>query len=275
MAKNNHRSFFKQLVFVCLSMAFFAAHAQLANWTPASGTIFPTNLVGQINGMTRISQMKFHSTNTNKYYAVTGEGGLFLSNNQASSWTVAPGTETLTSACAAVCVDYTNDQNIWLGTGDANYYSNGIGLMKSTNGGTSFSATTLSNCLVIEILQNPSNSSEYITATNKGIYKSTNGGTSWAATTATNLPFCDMVSNAAVNSQTVYACTKENVPKFYRSTDFGTSWTQITAGIVSSNSFVTSGARIAVTPANTNVVYFEVIGGGGIIHKSNNGGLNF
>jgi hypothetical protein len=272
----NRLEFLARNFFLFIVLIFFnEGNAQLANWTPASGTIFPTNLVGQINGMTRISQMKFHATNVNKFYAVTGEGGLFLTNNQATSWTVAPGTETLTSACAAVCVDYTNDQTIWLGTGDANYYSNGVGLMKSTNGGTSFSASTLTNCLVIEILQNPTNSSEFISATNKGIYKSTNGGTTWSATTATNLPFCDMISNAATNSQTVYACTKENAPKFYRSTDFGTSWTQITAGIVSSNSFVTSGARIAVTPANTNVVYFEVIGGGGIIHKSNNGGLNF
>lgn len=39
--------------------------------------------------------------------------------------------------------------------------------------------------------------------------------------------------------------------------------------------FVTGGARIGVTPANTNVVYLEVIGEGGIVHKSNNGGLSF
>lgn len=269
--------FRKRLSLICIGLFFMLleGQAQLANWKPSSGTNFPTNLVGQINGMTRISQMKFHATDTNKYYAITAEGGLFLSNNQANSWTVAPGTETLAGSCAAVCIDYTNDQNIWLGTGDANYYSNGQGLMRSTNGGLSFSAGTLTNCLVIEILQNPTNAAEFLSATNKGIYKSSNGGTTWAATTATTLPFCDMVLNTAVNSQTVYACTKENIPKFFRSIDFGNSWTQITAGIVSSTSLITSGARIAVTPANTNVVYFEVIGGGGIIHKSNDGGLNF
>ena len=249
---------------------------QIANWTPVpGGTNFPTNVSGQINGIARISQMKFHPTNTSKFYCVTGEGGLFLTNNQATSWTVAPGTETLTSACAAICVDYTNDQIFYLGTGDANYYSNGIGILKSTNGGASFSATGLTNCLVIEILQNPTNASEFVAATNKGIYKSTNSGSTWVATTATNLPFCDLKANATPSSQILYSTTHENVPKLFRSIDYGSTWTQITSGIVTSNTVITAGARIAVTPADPTVVYFEVIGDGGIIHKSNDGGLNF
>lgn len=267
------KHFYFSLLFL---LGLLVAKSQLANWTPVmAGTNFPVNASGQINGNARICQMKFHPTNTNIFYAVTAEGGLFITNNQATSWTVAPGTETLNSSCASICIDYTNTQKIFLGTGDPNYYSNGQGIWVSTNGGVSFTAGSLSNCLVIEILQNPTNASELVAATNKGIYKSTNGGTTWSASTATNLPFCDLKSNAAVNSQTLYACTMENVPKFLRSTDFGTSWTQITTGIVPSATFVTGGARIGVTPANTNVVYLEVIGEGGIVHKSNNGGLSF
>ncbi|WP_317897114.1 LamG-like jellyroll fold domain-containing protein [Aurantibacillus circumpalustris] len=261
-----------------IGVFFFSStlFSQLANWTPVpGGTNFPTNVSGQINGIARISQMKFHPTNTSKFYCVTGEGGLFLTNNQASSWTVAPGTETLTSSCAAICVDYTNDQIFYLGTGDANYYSNGIGILKSTNGGASFSATGLTNCLVIEILQNPTNASEFVAATNKGIYKSTNSGATWIATTATTLQFCDLKANATPSSQILYSATRENVPKLLRSIDYGSTWTQITSGIVVSNTVITGGARIAVTPADPNVVYFEVIGDGGIVHKSNDAGLNF
>ncbi len=263
-------------VFLIVFFSSLFLKAQLANWTPVpGGTNFPTNVSGQINGFSRISQMKFHPSNPLKYYCVTAEGGLFLSNNQAASWTVAPGTESITNSCAAICIDYTNDQNLFLGTGDANYYSNGSGIFKSTNGGISFSATSLVNCLVIEILQNPTNASEFVAATNKGIYKSSNAGLTWSATTATNIPFCDLKSNAAVNSQTLYAASMESVPKFLRSTDFGSTWTQITAGIVSSSTVIQSGARIAVCPSSTNVVYFSVIGDGGIMHKSNNGGLSF
>ena len=39
--------------------------------------------------------------------------------------------------------------------------------------------------------------------------------------------------------------------------------------------FITAGARIAVAPSDPNVVYFEAIGGGGIIHKSTDSGLTF
>lgn len=258
------------LLFVQLS------NAQLASWIAGpSGTDFPTNLVGQINGMTRICQMKFHATNPNKFYAITSQGGLFITTNAGTSWTVAPGTETLALNCSAVCVDYSNDQNIWLGTGDPNYYSNGGGIYFSNNGGLSFSPTSLANCLVIDIIQNPLNTSEYLAATNKGIYKSTNSGSTWAAVTATTLAFCDLKSNAAAASQTLYACTNEVQSKFLRSTNFGSTWTQITNGIVTPTANTQSGARIGVTPSNTNVVYFELISDGGMVHKSNDGGLNF
>ncbi|WP_341905341.1 PKD domain-containing protein [Fluviicola taffensis] len=267
----------KNILLICAVLLSICSYAQLANWTPVpGGTNFPTNNSGQIHGFCRISQMKFHASDTNKYYAVTGEGGLFFSNDQGANWTVAPGTDVLTNNCASICIDYTNDQHLLLGTGDANYYSNSsAGLRKSTDGGATFTATSLTNCLVIEIIQNSTNSLEYIAATSKGIYKSTDGGNNWSAVTATNIPFTDMKVNTATNSQIVYACTEEDVPRFYRSTNFGTNWTQITSGVIASTANIQSGSRIGVTPANPNIVYLSVVGGGGIILKSIDGGLNF
>lgn len=259
-----------------LALSTITAFAQLANWQPvAAGTNFPTNLVGQINGYARISQMKFHTTNPGKMYAITGEGGLFTTTDGGVNWVVAPGTDKLTGSCASVCIDYTNDQTLWVGTGDANYYTNGQGLYKSTDGGQNFTATTLTNCLVLHILQNPLNSSEYVAATNKGIYKSTNGGITWVAKTSTSIEFVDLVANPGNNSQTLFACTRENAPRFYKSIDYGNTWMQSTTGITAAATNITAGARIGVTPADTSVVYFEVIGGGGIIHKSNDGGITF
>jgi photosystem II stability/assembly factor-like uncharacterized protein len=254
------------------------ATAQLANWstgTNAAYTNFPVNTSGQINGFGRIVQMKFHATDANKLYAVTAEGGFFTSINAGTNWTVKQGTENLSGSCASICVDYTNDQIIYLGSGDPSYYSNGSGIYKSTDGGVTFTATTLTNCLVVEILQDPNNAGTFVAATNKGIYKSTNNGATWTATTSTAIPFCDLKRNATANSSTLYACTKENTCRLYRSTDFGATWTQITSGITTSTTFITAGGRIGVTPADPNVVYFEAIGGGGIIHKSTDGGLNF
>ena len=266
-----------QAIFLFLFIGF-SATAQLANWSPGSNaayTNFPVNVSGQINGFCRISQIRFHPSNQNKLYAVTGEGGFFISNDEGANWTVKAGTENLTGSCASICIDYTNDQVIYLGSGDANYYSNGQGIYKSTDGGATFNATSLTNCLVLEILQDPSNAATFVAATNKGIYKSTNNGATWVATTATTIQFCDLKQNATVNSTILYACTRENSAKFYRSTDFGSTWTQITSGITTAVNFIQAGGRIGVTPADPNVVYFEAIGGGGIIHKSNDGGLTF
>ncbi len=269
-----------QKIYTLLLILLFGINvsAQLANWSPgtnASYTNFPVNVSGQINGACRIVEMKFHATDPNKLYAVTSEGGFFTSTNAGTNWTAKAGTENLTGSCASLCIDYTNDQVIYLGSGDPSYYSNGSGVYKSTNGGTTFTATSLTNCLVVEILQDPNNSGTFVAVTNKGIYKSTNNGTTWTAKTATSIQFCDLKRNAAANSSILYAATRENTSRLFRSTDFGETWTEITAGITTATAFITSGGRIGVTPADPNVVYFEAIGGGGIIHKSTDSGLTF
>ncbi|MBN8679503.1 MAG: HYR domain-containing protein [Chitinophagales bacterium] len=249
--------------------------AQLANWTDISQTEFPINISGQINGFCRITQMDFHPTNPDRFYAITSEGGLFITNDAGENWSVAAGTEGFTFDCASICVDRTNDQILYLGTGDPNYYSNGSGVYKSTDGGATFTATTLTNCLVIEILQHPTDPNTFVAVTNKGIYRSTNNGTTWTAATATNIPFCDLQQNTAANSLILYAGTNELVPRLYRSTDFGSSWTQITSGLVAPAIDLESGCRIAVTPADPNIVYFSNVGGYGMVFKSTDGGLNF
>ncbi|MCC7505907.1 MAG: PKD domain-containing protein, partial [Saprospiraceae bacterium] len=252
-----------------------SALAQLANWSNIGATDFPLDVSGQINGFCRIVQMKFHHSDPNRFYAVTAEGGLFITTDAGENWTVAPGTEPITSSCASVCIDRTNDQVIYLGTGDPDYYSNGAGVYKSTDGGVTFTATTLTNCLVDEILQHPTDAATFVAVTNKGIYKTTNNGSTWTAVTATNIPFTDMQQNTAANSLILYACTNETTPRLYRSTDFGSNWTQITSGIVAPTINILSGSRIAVTPADPNIVYFSQVGGGGMLFKSTDGGLNF
>ena len=267
--------FITKIIIVFALLISIKTTAQLANWTQTSGTKFPTNNVGQINGMTRISQLKHHPTDSLKMYAITAEGGFFTTTDKGENWTVKSGTENLIGSCASICISYTNEQNILLGTGDANYYSNGQGVLKSTNGGTSFSATSLTNCLVVHIIQNPLNSSQYIAATNKGIYKSTNSGSNWTPKTATSLKFVDMRLNPGTGSQTLYACTNDNNPRLLKSLDFGENWTELTPGFNYATTYTTGGARIGLTPADTSVVYFEIIGGGGIVYKSNNGGASF
>lgn len=270
----------KNILFILLLAVSITASAQLANWTGYNPGKFPTNQSGQIHGQARIAQMKFHPTNPNIFYAVTPQGGLFISNDQGANWTNVAGTDAITAKCASICIDHTDDQILYLGGGDPNYYGSGAGIWKSTNGGATF--TQLSggglptSRLVDEIIMHPTDHNTLVAATNGGIYKSTNGGTTWTAKTATSLQFCDMKRVANATSKTLFATTKTSTPEFYRSTDFGDTWTLISSGLSAPIvAPLSSGSRVAVTPADTNVVYFSMVASGGIVYKSTDNGLTF
>lgn len=253
--------------------------AQLANWTDRGLTKFPKNIGGQINGMSRTNELVFHATDPLKMYAISVEGGLYLTTNGGDSWLPAAGTENMIAKSASVCVDSRNDQIMLLGTGDPNYYYSfydaGNGIYRSTDGGATFTPTSLKDKLVLKILQNPINPDVYIAATESGMYRSSDNGLTWTLS-SNNIRFNDLVKNPFPTSLTLYATNVETNSAFYRSYDFGLSWEQITSGITGAVTHqVTGGGRVGVTIADTSVVYFEVIAGGGIIHKSTNGGTTF
>ena len=177
-----------KIILVIINLFFIIASpsfSQTANWSPVAPDFFPTNVSGQIHGISRISQLKFHPTNSQKFYAISARGGLFISNNAGNTWTIAPGCDLMPGMrLASVCIDHTNDQILYLGTGDHNYYYSGSGVYKSTNGGATFNATSLTSKLVLEMLMDPTNNQVIVAATNVGIYKTINGGTTWTLKTA-------------------------------------------------------------------------------------------
>lgn len=264
----------KNIILAICCLLSSALFAQTANWSPVGPNFFPTNVSGQIHGISRCSQLKFHPTNANKMYAVSARGGLFISSNAGANWSIAPGCDPLPSGTrfASVCIDHVDDQILYLGGGDHNYYSTGSGVWKSTNGGTTFTQTTLTGKIVSELIMDPNNHLIVVAATNTGIYKTINGGTSWTLKSTTR-EFDDMKQKTP-NSRVLYAASTDSA--FYRSADFGDTWTQITNGIVLPSGVTTgSGCRVAVTPADTNVVYFGMINNGGMLYKSIDGGSNF
>ncbi len=260
-----------------LLLTAYALKAQTSQpWTEIGPIKFPTNKVGQINGIGRIVQIKFHPTTAAKMYAVSAHA-LWKTTDTGKTWAVVTGTDDMpTMACASVCVDRTNENIMYLGTGDPNYYSQSLGVWKSTDGGVLFNRigeSTIGSRMAVEILQSPSTANTLLAATNDGIWKSTDAGVTWTKTQA-DVNFCDMRVNAAAGSNTVYAITRQ--AEFYKSTDFGDTWTLITSV---APAVPGSGSRIAVTPANTSVVYVSCIGSnndkGGIIYKSTDSGNTF
>jgi len=260
------------LIIICL-VCYQIGFSQSANWSAVLPTKFPTNASGQIHGISRVSQIKFHPSNANKMYAVSARGGLFISTDAGANWLVAPGTDFMASArLASVCIDYTNDQIIYLGTGDHNYYYNGNGVMKSTNGGQTFTQTTLTGKLVVDMVMDPSNNNSIVAITNAGIYKTNDAGATWTLKTASR--GFDDLKQKTPTSRTLFAATRDSA--FFRSLDFGDTWIQITSGIVLPSGITNgNGCRIAITPADTNVVYLAMVANSGTVYKSINGGLSF
>ncbi|GDX52751.1 hypothetical protein LBMAG27_17980 [Bacteroidota bacterium] len=259
----------KILFFLIASLFFTAFNTYSQNWTAVSPAFFPTNMSGQIHGISRVSEMRYHPTDSLKMYAVSARGGLFLSSDQGSNWTVAAGTDVMgpSKRFSAVCIDPVNDQIIYLGIGDENYYSSGQGIYKSINGGTTFSATTLSGKIVVDILIDPLNHNTIVAATNTGIYKSMDAGATWILKSV-SISSREMVMKPKATSRVLYLAS---VSAFYRSTDFGETWNQISSGITTAS----GGCRLGVTPSDTQTVYFVSNVAYGTIYKSTDGGSNF
>jgi photosystem II stability/assembly factor-like uncharacterized protein len=247
--------FFQLLLFV-LTLGQSVAQIR-GNWKPIGPSLFPTDMTGQVNGIGRVCQVKFHPGNPQKMYAVSASGGLWISNNGAETWQ-RTGTDNMPyTACASVCIDHTNDQVMYLGTGDANYYDLGyfgsLGIWKSTDGGQHWNKSNMgNNILAVEILMHPSNNNELIAATSLGIWKTYDGGeTWWIPKEGGN--FKDMIFKPVAGTSTIYAVTDN---EFFRSTDMGGTWTSVPlpgAGI-------TGGGRLAVSKANPEIVYLTFVG---------------
>ncbi|MES2478202.1 MAG: PKD domain-containing protein [Bacteroidota bacterium] len=255
---------------LCLSTDAIAQPA-IGKWINTGPIPFPINSSGQVNGLGRVSQLKFHASKKDKMYAVSASGGLYTTTDNGKSWTFTSGTETLPqTSCSAVCIDYTNDSTIYLSLGDADYYSNSYGIYKTTNAGATWSAVTtgIGTKMAVEILMDSNDNKTLVAATSSGIWKTTDAGANWTQTRVGG-SFRDMHARP-LSKKTLYAATST---EFFVSNDFGSTWTQITSGL----SFPSgnTGLRIGVTKADTNIVYLATTRGNCVVYKSINGGTSF
>lgn len=240
------------LFFGCIAASLTTPAQNLDNWTQLGMVKFPDNPSVQTTGMGRVSELVYHPTDSNTLFAVSASGGLWKSSNEAQTW------KSLTdklprTACASVCLNKWNPNTIYLGTGDANYNSTGMGVWKSTDGGKTWfqSNSGMGNKLVSKIMMHPADSNTLIAACSDGIYKSYNAGSTWTKKTTVTASYRDLVIKARSGTQMLYAATDGN---FYRSYDMGENW--ISSNIYSG--LTPAGIKIGVSPADTQVLYCVV-----------------
>ena len=251
-----------------------------ATWCPTAGrwsavgpVKHPYNQSSQPTGTGRINGIAFHPTDTNTFFALAPQGGVWKTTDYGANWSLlwgagngaktsatTPSNPFLTIGVSSMVVSYRNPDTMYIGTGDRDAGdAPGYGVLMSSDGGKTFVSRNsgFGNYPVNRLVMHPKNSAVLLAANNLGISKSTNSGKDWTpANPFYNISanFTDLVYHP-YNPNIVYASGNGT---FFRSTDGGDNFTQI------SNGLPTTGmqrGQIAVSKADRSRVYFLVAAG--------------
>ncbi len=210
------------------------------------------NIGGWNPGNGRLNEIAFPSTGIDVFYVGAATGGLWKTTDNASSWI--PLTDGLPNiGISGIAISHTNHDHIYILTGDGDSGAlSTIGVLKSTDGGSTWSKTGLEfgpweRKRPFELKMNPNNSNEIIAATSHGIYKTDNGGETWPLKSYNY--YFDIEYNPS-NPDTVYASTPDSI---MRSVDGGDNWKKVHD--LESIAYSASRIELAVTIANPNKVY--------------------
>jgi len=243
-----------------------------SNWQPI-GPINNANVNSTI-ARGRVNIIQVDPSTPTTIYMGTPAGGIWKSINSGTSWT--PLSDNLPQiGVSGIAVDYSNSNVIYIATGDkdaSDTYS--IGVMKSTDGGTTWNTTGLifsnTSTTAGDLVIHPTNNQILWCGTSNGLYKTTNAGTTWSVVQTGDFAQGSIRLKPG-DPTVVYATTNS---KFYRSTNSGTSFTQISSGLS-----LTNGRMILdVTPANSSYVYVlasTTSNGFQGVYRSTNGGTSF
>ena len=251
-------------------------------WTPHGPFNEPTAASGQ-QGIGRVNSIRFNPNNQNEIWAGSASGGLWKSTNFGQSWSTFEFTQFLSIGVSDIGIAKSNPRIVYVATGDMfgstsnrNFYS--IGLIKTTDGGSTWNTTTLNHkleerLLLGRVLVNPVNPNLVYVASNRGIYKSTDGGTTWRQfERSSHVMGMEFKPNDA---NVIYASTYSHTggTGVYVSYDAGETWKR--------NLYISNAVRIAlaVTPANPEKVYTlaanTVTFGFNSVYQSDNSGETF
>lgn len=252
----------------------------MASWN----FIGPNEVTSSDNGIGRVNRIVFHPTNANIFFVCTAGGGLWRTTNAGGSWiSLTDGLPNINTS--GMALNYSNTNIMYLLTGDADAASSGArgccefgqfssGVIKTTDGGNSWTTTGLSNIISnpwigFNIKMHPTNPDILMVASNGGIYRTVNGGASW--TDVKSGYFYDIEFKPGSPS-IVYASTNDSI---FRSIDAGATW----SGVYELPGSVNGRTELAVTSLDPNYLY-AVCGPAGTnsfrgLIRSTDGGENF
>jgi photosystem II stability/assembly factor-like uncharacterized protein len=202
----------------------------------------------------RITAIDVDLSNTNRIFAGSASGGVWLSENGGISWNPVFDKEA-TLAIGSVKINQKNPSEIWVGTGEGNprnSMNTGMGIYKSIDGGVTWKNMGLKETKTLHriiIHRDDRNTvfaaamgSPWGTGSERGIYKTTDGGKTWRNvlfvnefTGAADLVVDPTNPNKMLASMWEYKREPWNFTSggkgsgLYITYDAGESWTKITS----------------------------------------------
>ncbi len=246
------------------------AKSPSGNWT----SLGPSSTSGGYAGLGRLNCVAFRPGDNNTIYVGAPAGGIWKSTNGGSSWTpIGDNNASIGVSDIVVVAGATPASDIiYIATGDRDHFdTKSVGVLKSTDGGTTWSTTGLSFTAsqgkrVSRLLMDPANTNILYAATSDGVFKTTNAGANWS--NIYGISFIDMEFKPESSS---YIYGSNTYGDIYRSTNAGSSWSQVLSTSLNRT-------QIAVSLNNPGIVY-AVMGnsssGLGAIYKSTDSGSSF
>jgi photosystem II stability/assembly factor-like uncharacterized protein len=246
----------------------------------------------------RVTSVAGSARDANLYYAGAAGGGVWKSTDGGAAWNPVFDKENA-GAIGAVAIDPSNDDTVWVGTGESNPrndVSYGDGVYKSIDGGKTWTNVGLQKTKYISrILIDPSDPQHVIVGAlgdvfsdspDRGAYVTFDGGKTWKKTLfiGPESGVCDLASSPKTPN-VIYAGVWEFQRRpwtfrsggerdgLYRSTDGGRTWAHLTGGGLPEG--ITGRIGLAVAPSDQNRIYALIESKRGILWRSDNGGTTW
>ena len=232
----------------------------------------PDNSPGGYAGLGRLNCIGFHPSNDNIIYVGAASGGVWKTIDGGSNWSPMSDDIGAIGISEIIVQSTSGDDILIIATGDrdaSDTYS--VGILKSTNGGSTWQSTSLvytpdQNALIYKMIVDPSNSNIFYAATNNGLFKSNDGASTWSLLYSSN--FKDLEFKPG-SSTILYGSNTQG--DIYKTSDGGTTWSMV-------NSATGGRTELAVSANNPNVVYAVTANssnGLSAVYKSTDSGNTF
>ena len=272
----NDKKFFNEFIKVKNNMQYARLSSPINTWE----TMGPHNRGG------RTLCVATNPQNSNTIFAGSASGGLWRSYKKGDpySWErMVTGYPVM--GVNSIAISPTDSNTIIIGTGEVYSYqgsnigisvrtnrgSFGIGILKSTDGGNTWTKTLnwqYSEQHGVQIIKfNPLNENTVWAGTSVGTYKSTDGGDNWNIVDST-LMVTDIEINPLDTNQVLIACGNLNSPGngVYKTMTGGNNWQQVN-GIPNP---VVGKIHLCQAPSDPNIVYASVGDGYGTGNQQSN-----